>query len=158
MNNFKDKIVLFFATGTGLGYSPFASGTVGTLWGIPLAIVVDRLGPYGGLALLIVFLGFSVFISYKAIPILHSGDPKQVVIDEIIGYGVAFYLIPINAINLILVFILFRIFDILKPFPANWAESNLPGGWGIVMDDVMAGVYANFSCIAILYFWGDKFS
>lgn len=149
----KDNLVLFFATGTGLGYSPFASGTVGTLWGIPLALAVHNLGPYLGLTLLFAFLAFSVYISYLAIPLLGSEDPGAVVIDEIIGYGFAFYLIPVSAINLIMVFILFRIFDILKPFPANWAERSLPGGWGIVMDDVMAGVYANLSAQVILYFW-----
>ncbi len=149
----KDNIILFFATGTGLGYSPFASGTVGTLWGIPLALLVDKLGLYYGIALLFIFLAFSVYISYKAIPLLGSGDPGAVVIDEIIGYGFAFFLLPVTAINIIMVFILFRIFDILKPFPANWAESNLPGGWGVVMDDVMAGVYANLSAQFILYFW-----
>lgn len=79
-------------------------------------------------------------------------DPSSVVCDEISGILVSIFLIPFSAFNAILVFILFRFFDILKPYPIRLMERKIKGGPGIVLDDIMAGVYANISAHLVL--WG----
>jgi phosphatidylglycerophosphatase A len=78
-------------------------------------------------------------------------DPQEIVIDEVMGMAVTLAFLPLNVKTIVLGFLLFRIFDVAKPFPVRRLE-KLPGGWGIVMDDVMAGVYANLSLRIILIF------
>jgi phosphatidylglycerophosphatase A len=80
-----------------------------------------------------------------------NSDPSEVVIDEVMGMAVTLAFMPLTAKAIWIGFFLFRLFDILKPFPARHSE-NLPGGWGIVMDDVVAGIYANVSLRIILSF------
>jgi phosphatidylglycerophosphatase A len=79
-------------------------------------------------------------------------DPAPIVCDEVIGFAFAAYLLPFTPANIILIFILFRFFDILKPYPAGLIDSRLEGGAGIVLDDVVAGVYANAAAHIILRF------
>jgi len=73
---------------------------------------------------------------------LGKEDPKEVVIDDLLGQTLALYLIPLNAVNIVLIFILFRIFDIWKPFPIRSVEKEVGGGGGIVLDDLLASLYA----------------
>ena len=79
-------------------------------------------------------------------------DPQEVVIDEVMGMAVTLAFLPLSLKTIGSGFLLFRIFDIAKPFPARRSE-KLPGGWGIVMDDVIAGIYANVGLRIILSFW-----
>lgn len=79
-------------------------------------------------------------------------DPSKVVIDEIVGVWIAMIGVPFSWLNLALAFGLFRLFDIQKPLGIRRME-RLPGGWGVMMDDVLAGVYANVVLQATLYFW-----
>ncbi len=79
-------------------------------------------------------------------------DPSEVVIDEVMGMVVAVAFLPLTPTVLLASFVLFRVFDIAKPFPVRQFE-KLPGGWGIVMDDVIAGVYANVTLRAGMYLW-----
>jgi len=138
----KVKFAKFFATFFYLGYSPFAPGTVGTLGAI---ILFYFLSFFSGLAYLffaILFIIFSIWISTVVTIAGQDPDPSWVVIDEVCGYLVTMFLIPYSVTNVVLGFLFFRFFDILKPPPIRRFES-LPGGLGIVADDVVAGIYAN---------------
>jgi phosphatidylglycerophosphatase A len=155
----KPRLSLFIATACGLGYLPKAPGTWGSLCGIAIYLLVPadprryvRLFGYSGLlwnsvvlsagiALLVAFLG--LWCAHRVARFEGLKDPQFVVIDEASGQFLAYLvaLAPGNWKYLVLGFILFRVFDIWKPFPARQAES-LPGGWGIMADDWIAGLYA----------------
>ena len=131
-----------FATFFYLGYSPIAPGTAGTLGAIVLFYLLSHLSPLVYLPFLIGFIIFSIWVSGRAAGIFGGTDPSRVVIDEVCGYLVTMFLITPSLRNIILGFFLFRLLDIVKPPPARSSES-LPGGFGIVTDDVVAGFYAN---------------
>lgn len=134
----------FFATGFYSGLLPKAPGTWGSLLAAMSAPVFTLTGSsiwvFSILGLLFLIIGIPVSSAYEK----QTGvtDPSEVVIDEIAGQFLAFILVPVTPFTLILGFILFRIFDIFKPFPANYAQNNMPGGWGIMLDDIVAGIYA----------------
>jgi len=147
-----DKIVIFLATGTYLGNSRFAPGTLGTFWGIPLAYAISRAGLTAGAVILAVTIILSVILSSRASVIIGRKDPGSVVADEIAGYCVAIFAAPFTPVSVILAFILFRIFDILKPFPISYLDKNVGGGFGIVLDDMAAGLMAAIVLNIILRF------
>jgi phosphatidylglycerophosphatase A len=147
----KDKIIIFLATGAYSGYTPFAPGTAGTLVAIPLFPLMVFIGPLWGALLLITATAGAIYVSSEAAAIMGEKDPSAIVADEIVGFAFAVYLLPLTVVNLILAFIFFRIFDILKPFPADWADEKLGGGRGIVLDDIVAGIYACTSVHGILW-------
>lgn len=140
-----------------VGYFPFASGTVGSaiavagVWYLnhkyPWFFTPAHLTHYW-LAIMAV-IAVSIFLSSKSKEIFGSDDPSQVIIDELAGQFVTFFMIPISIKVLVTGFVLFRFFDIVKPFPIHKFE-ELDDGVGIVMDDVAAGVYANICLILIL--------
>ncbi len=146
----KNRIILFFATGGFIGYAPFAPGTFGTLHGIWLYFFLYKMPIILSVSIITAFIIFSVFISDKAEKIKGGKDPSIVVIDEIVGMLVALIGLEFNLINIAAGFILFRILDILKPFPIYIADKKLPGGVGIVADDVIAGIMANLLIRLIL--------
>jgi phosphatidylglycerophosphatase A len=129
-------------TGLGLGLAPKAPGTCGTLLGLPLFwLAGDQSWPVqAGLWVLVFALGW--WAAAKAEAELGVHDSPQVVIDEVAGYLTAVFLAPNRPAVWILGFILFRFFDILKPWPVNWADRRLPGGFGVMADDILAGLYA----------------
>jgi phosphatidylglycerophosphatase A len=136
-------LIKFLASGAGLGYSPLASGTFGTLWGIPLYYWLSRYPPevQGGAIVLLILA--AVFIAHRAAEIWGQKDPSRVVADEIVGYLAAVCWIPWTWFSVLGGFLLFRLMDIFKPFPIRKIDREMPGGWGIVLDDVLAGVYTN---------------
>ncbi|MDA2919030.1 phosphatidylglycerophosphatase A [Desulfobacterota bacterium AH_259_B03_O07] len=138
----KANFAKFFATFFYLGYSPFAPGTVGTLGAIVLYYFLFFFSDLAYLFFTILFIIFSIWISNEASSARKDPDPGWVVIDEVCGYLVTMFLIPYSITNIFLGFLFFRFFDILKPPPIRRFES-LPGGLGIVTDDVIAGIYAN---------------
>ncbi|MFQ5480564.1 MAG: phosphatidylglycerophosphatase A [Thermodesulfobacteriota bacterium] len=144
------KLIVFLATGTYLGLIPFAPGTFGTLWGVVIAFLMRGAGTGVQGAVIVIVTLVSIFLSGKAIRIFASKDPSAVVCDEVAGYLAAFFLIPFTLFNAILVFILFRIFDIVKPYPVSYIDRTVPGGAGVVLDDIMAGIYANIAAQFIL--------
>jgi phosphatidylglycerophosphatase A len=79
----------------------------------------------------------------------YGEDPSQAVIDEVAGQWISLLFIPFSPLTVLLSFILFRLFDVLKPGPVDWAQ-RLPGGWGIMSDDVLAGIFANLSLQLVL--------
>ena len=132
----------FFASFFYLGYSPIAPGTAGTVGGVILFYLLSNLSLYIYISFLLGFIIFSVWVSNKASCIFGVTDPKQVVVDEVCGYLVTMFLITPSLRNIILGFFLFRLLDIVKPPPVRSSE-RLPGGFGIVTDDIVAGIYAN---------------
>ena len=140
------KIELLFITFFGSGYSPVAPGTAGTLATIvflaPIYLLFPQYIHYIIIALIIAFLYPAIVLSTKAEQYWQKEDPGYVVIDEVLGYFFAVLFLPINIYTLIASFFIFRILDILKPFPAYESQS-LPGGWGIVIDDIIVGIYTN---------------
>ena len=97
---------------------------------------------------------FGIWVSNKAtIYFFKEKDSKRIVIDEIIGFLIAMFLIPFEFKFILAAFIIFRVIDILKPFPIRRLE-KLPGGWGVMCDDLLAGVYANLIMQAIRKFVG----
>jgi phosphatidylglycerophosphatase A len=162
----KPRLALFIATAAGLGYLPKAPGTWGSLLGVLIYALTEHFYPYHRfsiavhwvevpllthalwnagtvlpLALFIAVIG--VWASSRVSHFSGQKDPQFVVIDEVSGQLFT-YLFAVTVANwkyLLLGLILFRVFDIWKPFPARQAES-LPGGWGIMTDDWVAGVYA----------------
>lgn len=161
----KSRLILFFAQGLGIGRIPFAPGTFGTLLGFGLLALFLWSGSWWVFGMgILASIVLSVWLSGEAEKILKKKDPGSVVIDEIIA-------IPISSIAwliwhhgdmlglhsvfienwtmLLAVFVLFRFFDILKPWPVGKSQS-LPGGWGVTIDDVLAGVYVNIVIVSYL--------
>ena len=141
-------LITVLATGCYVGYTPRAPGTAGSLLGLGMIwVLADSSGlPYILLTVLLLMIG--IWVSGRA-ERYFGHDGSQIVIDEIIGILVTFIWIPVNGQTLIIGFILFRIMDIVKPFPANRAQ-KLPGGIGVVADDVIAAVYAHLLLQGIL--------
>jgi phosphatidylglycerophosphatase A len=136
-------VATFIATGFGSGYSPFAPGTAGTLVAVPLAMLM----PEGFLAqalVLTVVVMLAIWSAHAAAPTLGLKDPGQIVVDEIAGFLVTVAMLPAGWSTWAAGFVAFRLFDIWKPPPCRRLEA-LPGGVGIVADDLMAGLYANLS-------------
>jgi len=136
------RFVIFFATWGGTGYSPIASGTVGTVAAIPLYLLLASLPLPLYLFTLIPFFFFSCWISGRAEVVFKEKDSGKIVIDEVIGYLVTMAGAPISWKGVLLGFFLFRFFDIAKIQPARYFDRHLKNGYGVVLDDVAAGVYA----------------
>jgi phosphatidylglycerophosphatase A len=140
------RFVILMATWWGTGYSPLASGTVGTLAAIPLYLVLARLPLPLYILTLVPFFFFSCWVAGAAEEIFAEKDSGKIVIDEVVGYLVTMTGAPFSWRAVILGFFLFRFFDIVKVSPANIIDRRLKNGWGVVLDDVVAGVYA---CVVV---------
>ena len=132
------------------GYFPFASGTAGTLVAIPLYLLFSRLDPPLYLAAFLLLLPLSFWCSGRCEKIFGAKDSGLIVIDEIAGFIVTMFMIPFGMKYIVAGFLLFRFFDITKIYPAN-AMEKLGGGPGVVMDDVVAGIYSNLSLWLLIY-------
>jgi len=138
-----NRFILTLATGFGVGFSPIAPGTMGTLVAIPVYLILSQI-PFPLYELtLVTFFFFSSWISENAEKHFGKKDDQRIVIDEVMGFLVTMLWVPKTIFFVIFGFFLFRFFDILKPFPIRHLEKKLRGGYGVVLDDVMAGVYAN---------------
>jgi phosphatidylglycerophosphatase A len=138
--------VIFFATWGGTGYSPVASGTVGTIAAIPLFLLFAQLPLYLYIFTLIPFFFFSCWVAGRAEEILCQKDCGKIVIDEVIGYLITMTAAPATWKSVLLGFLLFRFFDIVKIEPARYFDRTLKNGYGVVLDDVFAGLY---SCLLL---------
>ena len=152
-------LCLILASVFGIGFIPYAPGTAGSLLASILFVILYR-PPYGeenewqlallGIAIILLILG--TIVSWKTARTLGKKDPKQVVIDEVLGVTVAYLFLPKTYLVVISGFIIFRLLDIIKPFPAYQAQ-RLPGGLGIMMDDLIAGIYTN---LLIRFIWSNQ--
>jgi len=147
-----DTLATFVATGFGSGYSPLAPGTAGSLVGLALFWAVHHLPLAGQVAATVVVFGVGVAAAGHLARRLQIEDPGVVVADEVAGMWVSLLGVPLTGVTAIAGFVLFRIFDVFKPYPARDLE-RLSGGWGIMCDDVMAGIYANLLLRAGLLAW-----
>jgi phosphatidylglycerophosphatase A len=147
----KERAILAFTSVLFLGYVPVASGTVGSLPAVGLAVLLgSRPALLLGIASILFVLG--VRLSARAETLLGRTDPGEIVIDEFVGMLVAFLWLPITGVSVTVVFLLFRVFDIVKPFPARRCE-RMAGGLGVMADDIVAGIYANLVVrVALLFF------
>jgi phosphatidylglycerophosphatase A len=160
-------VARLFATGLFVGYAPWASGTLGTALGLAVFFIPG----VQTILLPMIAVGIAVGVITSGIVARAEGhrlsktaeqmksrfqpagnphpDPSIVVIDEIVGMWIALVAVPRETIPVILAFFFFRLFDIIKPAPAHQLE-HLPGGWGIMLDDVVAGMYANLAVHALM--------
>ena len=146
------RLAAIVATGLGAGYSPIAPGTAGSLVGLLLFWPLRTLpAALQVAALVVVFLAGTAAATRVA---RASGieDPGIVVVDEVVGMWTSLLFLPFTPVTAALGFVLFRIFDVVKPYPARDLEA-LPGGWGIMSDDLMAGVYANLALRVVMLVW-----
>ena len=148
MNIYFRKTSVYLSTLFGIGKSPYAPGTVGT---IAAMLIRWKWEPSWWELLIIFFVG--VYITSEAEKSLRKEDPPQVVWDEMLGYFIAMY--GFSPKSMIAALVLFRIFDILKGFPINRIE-KLRGGWGIMLDDVVAGIESNLLLWTIVTYYGIK--
>jgi phosphatidylglycerophosphatase A len=131
-----------------IGYLPVAPGTFGTVAAaISLAVLRPSFSVH--LFFLIAVIVIGTIASHRAEEILNEKDSSHIVIDEFAGYGLSVLSLPLTLPYIIAAFLLFRFFDILKPPPIRWIEKVLPGGAGIMADDLMAAMYVN----AALHVW-----
>lgn len=147
----KDKIIKVLATGFGSGLSPVMPGTAGTLVGVLLCLAFLPLHWVFRCLFVAALVGVAVYVSGRAEEIYGKKDDQRIVIDEIAGFLVAMLPVAINFLNLALAFVLFRIFDIWKPYPLRKFQ-ELPGGWGVVVDDIGAGIYAAAVLLLLVVF------
>ena len=136
------KTSLILSTWFFSGLLPLAPGTFGTLCAVPLVLVLSYLDIKARALLLVILIIVAVWCSAKSQKQMGRKDPPEVVIDEVAGYSLTMFLLPLTIPSLFLGFVFFRLFDIVKPFPVKSIESRLRGGIGIVGDDLMAGLYA----------------
>ena len=146
----REDAVMFLATGFYIGNIPFAPGSFGSLIGLPLSFALAEIPLTPAVLCTMFFIFFAVCIADAAEKILKRNDPGCIVIDEIAGMMVALIGLPFNPITVVIAFIIFRILDILKPFPIRSLDKRIPGGLGVVADDVAAGIMTNLLLRIIL--------
>jgi len=137
-----DRLWWLLATWFGCGRAKVAPGTVGTLGTLPLYFLVAELGPWAVFAAAVVLTALGILSADRVAKLSGRSDPQFVVIDEVAGVMLALAAAPHSPAGVALAVILFRVFDIWKPWPVRAVERRLPGGWGIVLDDVVAGGWA----------------
>jgi phosphatidylglycerophosphatase A len=137
-----DRLLMFIATGAYSGYLPKAPGTWGSAVGVLIWLLLMRLEAIPYLSVVGTLFVIGIFSAGAAEKIIDRADPGIVVIDEIVGLLIALSLAPAHPAAVFAGFCLFRFFDILKPFPVGWVDCHLHGGLGIMLDDVVAGLYA----------------
>jgi phosphatidylglycerophosphatase A len=147
------RAILFIASGAYTGYIPVASGTWGTLVAFPLFWLFEPMQHGSTLLYLATFVAAVVgacWVAGRAEAILQEHDSHAIVIDEIVGYlGATLFMAPTWE-NTLVAFLIFRVFDVIKPFPAGTIDRSLPGGAGVVLDDVVSGLYANLATRVVL--------
>lgn len=134
--------ILFIAQGAYSGRFPLAPGTAGTLIGVLLQLGIRSISPFFYLALILLLCIVGTWAAGRAEIILGKKDSPTIVIDEIAGFLIAMFMVPGGWKYLTAGFLLFRLFDIAKPWPLHGLQS-VPGGLGIMIDDIAAGIYTN---------------
>ncbi|MDO6563059.1 phosphatidylglycerophosphatase A [Amphritea sp. 1_MG-2023] len=132
----------FLAFGLGSGASPWAPGTAGTLAAIPLFLLLQPLSLVGYAAVLLLSFVVGIYLCGKTSTDMGVHDHGGIVWDEFVGYWITMFAAPPGWLWIVIGFVLFRVFDILKPWPISWADKQVAGGLGIMLDDVLAGLMA----------------
>ena len=148
------KLAFLVSTLFYCGYFPKAPGTIGSLVSLPVIFFINYNFGFFGLILTIIVVFIVAMFAVKKVLMYTTHDPSFVVIDEFLGQAVTFLLIADklkfskNVIPYIIGFVLFRLFDITKPFPVSYADKKIKNAFGVILDDIFAGFYATI----ILYF------
>ena len=143
---------MWLATGFGAGLSPVAPGTVGSLVGVLIFLAMAGLPLPFYLVGITALAAFGVWVCHRAGRILGATDHPGIVWDEIVGILITMTATPLSWQGVGFGFALFRLFDILKPWPVASIERKVAGGLGVMLDDVMAGLYA-LACLQLLRYW-----
>jgi len=139
-------LILFLASAGYVGYIPVASGTFGSLVAIPMFWGFDGLRAASVPLYLLTFVGAvaaACWIAGLAEVYLQEHDSHKIVIDEVVGSLAATLFLQPTWMHALVAFVIFRALDVIKPFPAGYVDKNFPGGYGVVLDDVVSGVYSN---------------
>lgn len=132
----------FLALGFGSGLVPFAPGTAGTVAAIPVFLLLQSLGWTIYMAVTVVLFVLGIYLCGRTAETLAVHDHPGIVWDEVVGYLVTMMLVPATPVLIITGFVFFRLFDIWKPWPIRKLDAGMGGGLGIMLDDVLAGIYA----------------
>lgn len=146
-------LVIVLATAGGAGYAPVASGTVGSLVALPLVPWIARLRDASwpaALGLVVALAVLAIWVAGRAETVFGGGDHSRIVIDEVAGMATAALFAPASWTAAAIVFLVFRVFDVVKPFPANVFDRRVSGGLGVVGDDLVAGAYAGLVTAGLL--------
>jgi phosphatidylglycerophosphatase A len=146
-------LVIVLATAGGAGYAPVASGTVGSLVALPLVPWIARLrdGSWPvGIAIVVAVAVLAIWVAGRAEVVFGGADHSRIVIDEVAGMATAALFAPASWTAALIVFVVFRVFDVVKPFPANLFDRRVAGGLGVVGDDLVAGAYAGLATRVML--------
>lgn len=142
------------AFGFGAGLSPKAPGTVGTVVAVLIYLALPSMPLLVYAALIVVSFLFGIWICGKTADDLGVHDHGGIVWDEFVGYWITMFMAPSGLIWVLLGFVLFRLLDIFKPWPIKWADKELAGGLGIMLDDVLAGIMAALCMQALVVLIG----
>jgi phosphatidylglycerophosphatase A len=142
MNRLTGSVILFIAQGAYAGRFPIAPGTAGTLVGVFLYLGIKNFSPLPYAALCILLCVIGAWAAGRAEAILGGKDSPSIVIDEIAGYLIALFMVPASWSFVAAGFFLFRVFDVVKPWPLDDLQ-EVRGGLGVMLDDIGAGVYTN---------------
>lgn len=134
-------LTLSASSAFGLGYAPKAPGTFGTLAGLPLWYWLSGQAPWAWALFVLAFCAASVAVASAAERIYGAHDVQRIVIDEVAGLLVTSLAVPFSWRTALVAFVVFRVFDITKPLPIRWVDQRVAGGFGVVLDDVMAGAF-----------------
>jgi len=149
------QFIVFFATGAYSGYSPFAPGTAGSVVGLAIGYFVCapawRSHPAMFVAIFALVFAASCWIAGRAEGIFKEHDSSRIVLDEVLGMIATMFLNPLGWPWLVAGFLVFRLFDIVKPFPAALIDRRMPGGAGVMLDDLFAAIYANMVLRILAY-------
>lgn len=145
--------VHFLAFGLGSGASPWAPGTCGTVLAIPLWWGLAQLPLWGYLVMLVVTFAIGCWLCHRTSKDLGVHDHSGIVWDEFVGYWVTMLAMPVTLGWALAGFAMFRLFDIWKPWPIRWVDRRVQGGFGIMLDDLVAGIVAAICLQLIHYYW-----
>lgn len=144
--------VCFLAFGFGSGLSPVGPGTMGTLAAIPLYLLASHLNLWAYIALTLAMFLIGIWLCGSAERIIGVQDHSGIVWDEFVGLFITLIAVPVQPLPILAGFTLFRFFDIIKPWPIGYLDRRIHGGLGIMLDDVLAGVYAWIVLFLLLRF------
>ncbi len=134
--------IQFLALGFGSGLAPKAPGTFGTLAAIPIFLLLSLLSPWVYMSAVLLMSIAGIYICGKTAKDVGVHDHGAIVWDEFVGFFITMFMVPLSVTSIIVGFILFRLFDIFKPWPISIADKKLQGGFGIMFDDVLAGIFS----------------
>ena len=143
------------ATGFGLGHLPAAPGTWASLAALPLAWLIHEFAGVAGIAVAgIVLTLVGIWASEVYVAHQRAEDPGEIVIDEIAAQLLVLTVVPLSLFSMAAGFALFRLFDIVKPWPVSWADRSIKGGLGVMLDDLLAAAYAALGVKLVMLFTG----